>query len=276
MAQVFGESIFNDSIQIFGNSTISGNATFTSGVNFIGGPKFTGNVNITGIATASKFVVTSGSSNQFLKADGSLDSTTYLTAGTLGGTPDNVGGQVVTRNGFGGFSAGIITSTAINVSGVVTATTLKVDTIQNLNGVDVTNNIIQVVTSKWDTTSNGSAYITSGSYTYSGASVSITPKISGSTMIITVNARLGSSYGTYIDHNWVIRDNSGNPLSGYTNEQTYIERLQTGSGTSYLFMQVYHTNVTSAQTYKLYGAQSGGNGIYVFQPVIFTVMEVRV
>ena len=164
----------------------------------------------------------------------------------------------------------------LSVSGVITSTTLKVDTIQNSNGVDLTNNIIQVVTSKWDTSAGGSAYITSGSYTYSGASVSITPKISGSTMIITVNARLGSSYGTYIDHNWVIRDNSGNPLSGYTNEQTYIERLQTGSGTSYLFMQVYHTNVTSAQTYKLYGAQSGGNGIYVFQPVIFTVMEVRV
>lgn len=177
--------------------------------------------------------------------------------------------------------SGITTSTSLSsqnlsVSGIITATTLKVNAIQNLNGVDITNNIIQVVTSKWDTTPNGNAYITSGSYTDSGASVSITPKISGSTMIITVNGRLGSSYGTYIDHNWQIRDNSGTVLPNYTNTLSYIERLQTGSGTSYLFMQLYDTNVTSAQTYKLYGAQGGGNGIFIFQPVVFTVMEVRV
>lgn len=153
---------------------------------------------------------------------------------------------------------------------------IKVNTVQNLSGVDLTNNIIQVVTTKADTTAGGNAYITSGSYTDSGASVSITPKISGSTIIVTVNGRLGSSYGTYIDHNWQIRDNSGAVLPNYTNNLTYIERLQTGSGTSYLFMQVYHTNVTSAQTYKLYGAQSGGNGIYIFQPVILTAMELRV
>ena len=154
--------------------------------------------------------------------------------------------------------------------------TLKVNTIQNLNNIEVTNNIIQVVTTKWDTTANGSAYITSGSYTDSGASATITPKISGSTMIITVNGRLGSSYGSFIDHNWIIRDNAGNNLPGYINSQIYIERIQTGSGTSYMFMQVYHTNVTSTQTYRLYGAQSGGNGIYIFQPVVFTIMEVRV
>jgi len=153
--------------------------------------------------------------------------------------------------------------------------TLKVNTIQNLSGIDVSNKVIQVVTSKWDTTSSGSAYITSGSYTDSGASVSITPKISGSTIIITVNGRLGSSYGSYVDHSWQIRDNSGAVLPNYTNTLTYLERLQTGSGTSYMFMQVYHTNVTTAQTYRLYGAQSGGNGIYIFQPVIFTVMEVQ-
>ena len=152
--------------------------------------------------------------------------------------------------------------------------TIKVNTHQNLNGVDITNRIVQVVTSKWDTTSNGSAYITAGTYTYSGASASITPKINGSTIIITVNGRLGSSYGSYIDHYWIIKDNNGNNLPGYTNSLQYIERLQTGSGTSYMFMQAYHTNVSGAQTYKLYGAQSGGTGIHIFQPVIFTLMEV--
>lgn len=194
---------------------------------------------------------------------------------------------IVTATSFSGPLTGNLNSTGVstittlratNIVGVTTVgiTSAYIEKVYTTSGVDITNNIVQVVTSKWDTTGSGSAYITSGSYTYSGASVSITPKISGSTMIITVNGRLGSSYGSYIDHYWVIRDNSGNALSGYTNEQTYIERLQTGSGTSYMFMQVYHTNVTSTQTYKLYGAQGNGSGIYIFQPVVFTVMEVRV
>ena len=198
---------------------------------------------------------------------------------------------IITATSFSGPLTGNVTGN-LNSTGVSTVTTLSATSIVGINtvgitsayigkvyttsGVDITNNIVQVVTSKWDTTGSGSAYITAGSYTYSGASVSITPKISGSTMIITVNGRLGSSYSTYIDHYWTIKDNSGATLPGYTNEQTYIERLQTGSGTSYMFMQVYHTNVTSTQTYKLYGAQGNGNGIYIFQPVIFTVMEVRV
>ena len=38
----------------------------------------TGNVNITGIATATGFSTSAGTSSQFLKADGSVDSTTYI------------------------------------------------------------------------------------------------------------------------------------------------------------------------------------------------------
>ena len=42
----------------------------------------TGNVNITGIITATSFVKSGGTSSQFLKADGSVDSSTYLTSYT--------------------------------------------------------------------------------------------------------------------------------------------------------------------------------------------------
>ena len=212
------------------------------------------NLNATGIVTATSF---SGP----------------LTGNVNGNLSGNVTGNLN--------SIGVSTITTLSATSIVGVTTVGITSayigkVYTTSGVDITNNIVQVVTSKWDTTGSGSAYITSTSYTDSGASVSITPKISGSTMIITVNGRLGSSYGSFIDHNWQIRDNSGAVLPNYTNTLTYIERLQTGSGTSYLFMQVYHTNVTSTQTYKLYGAQSGGTGIYIFQPVVFTVMEVRV
>lgn len=276
MTQVFGESFFNEDVTFFGQSNFLGSLTILDyGV-------------VNNSITSPKFIVPLGTSSGFLKADGSVDTTTYLSAATVGGTSDNVAGQIVSRNGFGGFSAGIITATSsfrgnltgnltgnVNASGVSTITTLKVNSIQNLSGIDVSNKIVQVITSKNDSTLNGSSYITSTSWTDSGYSATITPKISGSTMIITINGRLGSSYGTYIDHFWQIRDGSGTVLPGYTNNLQYVERLQTGSGTSYLFMSVYHTNVTSTQTYKLYGQQSGGNGIFIFEPVIWTIMEVQ-
>ena len=121
-----------------------------------------------------------------------------------------------------------------------------------------------------------SLYISSGSYTYSGASVSITPKISGSTIVITATARIGSSYGSYINHNWQILDNSGNNLPDYESGYPlyFYQRYQTGDGTGFLFQQGININVTSAQTYKLYGAQSGGNGIYIFEPVIMIAQEI--
>jgi hypothetical protein len=241
---------------------------------------------ISGIVTATEF-------------EGNLTGTASTatassTAYGLSGAPDIVVG-ITTATGFVGDVTGNITGNVtgnINSTGISTVTTLSATSIVGINtvgitsayiekvyttsGIDITNNIVQVVTSKWDTTGSGSAYITSTSYTDSGASVSITPKISGSTMIITVNGRLGSSYASFIDHNWQIRDTSGSVLPNYTNDLEFIQRLETGSGTSYMFMQVYDTNVTSAQTYKLYGKQSGGNGIFIFQPVVFTVMEVRV
>ena len=54
----------------------------------------TGSPNITvGIATATKFVKSSGTSSQFLKADGSVDSSTYLTSV---GTNNNISDDAVT------------------------------------------------------------------------------------------------------------------------------------------------------------------------------------
>jgi hypothetical protein len=74
-----------------------------------------------GIITATSFVKSGGTSSQFLKADGSVDSTLYITPADI--TPNNTPFAIVQRNAFGGFSAGTITATlsgnATNVSGIV-------------------------------------------------------------------------------------------------------------------------------------------------------------
>jgi hypothetical protein len=165
------------------------------------------------------------------------------------------------------------TITGVSTAGITSAYIGKVYT---TSGVDITNNIIQVVASKNDSTSGGNAYITSGTYTYTGYSASITPKINGSTILIDVNFRLGSSYASSITHYWLVRDNGGNNLPSYTNTLQFFLQLNTGSGLAHCNLQYIHTNVTGAQTYKLYGAQGGGNGVYAYEPIMWTLREVRV
>ncbi len=67
------------------------------------------NVNTSGIITASSFVKSGGTSSQFLKADGTVDSNTYLTSYTETDTLSSV------------TLRGNTTSTGLNVSGIVTA-----------------------------------------------------------------------------------------------------------------------------------------------------------
>jgi len=163
--------------------------------------------------------------------------------------------------------------------------TLSVDTITGRAAAGTVNlpagYIVQAKTSIIQDQTLGSShqiYITSTSNTYSGASISITPKISGSTILISFEGRLGSSYPSYVNHIWQILDNSGNVLGDYTSSYPlyFNQRYQTGDGTGFMYHQGIDTNVTSAQTYKLYGYQSGGNGIRIFEPVIATAFEIAV
>jgi microcystin-dependent protein len=99
---VFGqESYFNDDVKFFKDVYVYGKSIFNDDV------------------TAASFIKSGGISSQFLKADGSVDETSYLTSATIGGTPDNVGGQIVVRNGIGGFSAGIVTATTFVGNGTI-------------------------------------------------------------------------------------------------------------------------------------------------------------
>ena len=78
-----------------------------------------------GIATATSFVRSGGTSSQFLKADGSVDSNTYLTSYTETDTLNSVTGRGNSTSN--GISVGVLTATrgnftSINNTGVSTAT----------------------------------------------------------------------------------------------------------------------------------------------------------
>jgi len=85
----------------------------------------TGNLKVSGIATASSFVKSNGTSSQFLKADGSVDSSTYITAS------DNITG---TSGGLTGSPN--ITVTDISASGDVSiGGTLTYEDVSNVDSV---------------------------------------------------------------------------------------------------------------------------------------------
>jgi len=80
---------FSGSISVGGTITYEdvtnvdsvGVVTARTGIKVLaGGANIVGNSTVTGILTATSFVKTGGTSSQFLKADGSVDSSTYITA----------------------------------------------------------------------------------------------------------------------------------------------------------------------------------------------------
>ena len=85
------------------------------------GTTFTDQLNVSGVSTASSFVKSGGTSSQFLKADGSVDSSTYITSYTETDTLNSVTNR------------GNSTSNGISV-GVVTATTFYGDASNAVSG----------------------------------------------------------------------------------------------------------------------------------------------
>lgn len=81
-----------------------------------------------GVITATSFVRPGGTSSQFLKADGSIDSNTYLTSGGGGGGTDTL--ATVTARGnstTNGISVGVLTATSVVRSGGTSSQFLKAD-----------------------------------------------------------------------------------------------------------------------------------------------------
>tara|TARA_Y100001937_G_C7051948_1_gene299556 strand:- start:400 stop:945 length:546 start_codon:yes stop_codon:yes gene_type:complete len=106
-----------------------------------------------------------------------------------------------------------------------------------------------------------------------GLTLSITPIATNSTIILSANCRLGSSYGSYITQYFKWVDSSGNDLTPYNNN--YVYTTDTGTGNIHLPIIASQTGVSSAQTYKLRHKMAGGNGLYIYSPVICSATEIK-
>ncbi len=113
-----------------GNFNVAGIITATRG-NFTGIITSSG-ANVSGAVTATSFVRSGGTSSQFLKADGSVDSSTYLTSYTETDTLNSVTGRG--NSTANGISIGILTATNGNFSGILTSTNLNISGITTLSG----------------------------------------------------------------------------------------------------------------------------------------------
>jgi hypothetical protein len=110
---LIGNPSINPSSVGIGTTTIEDEDTTLYAV---GNSEFYGNAKVVGIITATQFNKSGGTSSQFLKADGSVDSSTYLTSYTETDTLDSVTNRgSSTANGI---SVGIITATGGFTSGI--------------------------------------------------------------------------------------------------------------------------------------------------------------
>ena len=107
-----GNSIVNVvDITASGNLSVGGTLTYSDVTNIdsVGLITARSGINATGVVTATSFVKTGGTASQFLKADGSSDGTTYLSAETQ--TLNDVLGLGNTSTT--GLSVGVVTTTAL-------------------------------------------------------------------------------------------------------------------------------------------------------------------
>jgi len=104
-----------------------------------------GNAKFTGVVTATSFVKSGGTSSQFLKADGSVDTNTYLTSYTETDTIDSVLGRG--NSTTKGISVGILTATSGNFSGIITSSSANISGIVTASGIGIgTTNATEALT----------------------------------------------------------------------------------------------------------------------------------
>ena len=129
----------------------------TSGIGVtVTGTTFTDQLNVSGVSTASSFVRSGGTSSQFLKADGSVDSSTYLTAYTETDTLNTVTNRG--NNTSNGISVGVVTASSFVKSGGTSSQFLKadgsVDSSAYLTSYTETDTL-NSITNRGNSTSNG-------------------------------------------------------------------------------------------------------------------------
>jgi hypothetical protein len=118
------------------------------------GVTVSGGAYISGVTTASSFVKEGGTSSQFLKADGSVDSNTYLTSYTETQTLDDV---LTLGNVSGiGISVGVATASSFVKSGGTSSEFLKADgSVDSNTYLTAESDTLDDVTSRGNSTSNG-------------------------------------------------------------------------------------------------------------------------
>jgi hypothetical protein len=201
---------------------------------------------------ATQFRRSGGTSSQFLKADGSVDSTAYITSASIGNgtlsfsagtgitlsaTPSftanqssnksvtvstnavstNTGNRIVLRNSSGGFSAGSIVVSNVTSTGIITSTGFRVTGISSDGFVksDGTVDTTQYLTS--NLIGNGKLILNANGL---GLSVSATPEFTANqstnkTITVTSNATSLNTANTI-----VFRDINGNFRAGIVTTTT--------------------------------------------------------
>jgi len=213
MTQVFGDSIFNEDVRFFGPTSFIGYLATVDDLLVNNSITAKGNtLSVSNSITANSFIKSGGTSNAFLKADGSLDTATYITAATVGGAVDNTGGQLVLRSGTGGFSAGIVTTTSLIVNGNARITGIvSTSSVTDLSGGYLSTPPGTVITiaastaptgylkangASLNTTTYASLFSTIG-YTFGGSGASFTlPDLRGEFIRGWVDDRVGIDTGT--------------------------------------------------------------------------------
>jgi hypothetical protein len=121
--------IYSSGSNIFGNE-ITNIQTLTGSVNI------TGSLNVIGNASASSFVKSGGTSTQFLKADGTVDTNTYITAASVGNGTLSLGVSGVGLSGTQTFTA----NQAGNSTFTVTSNATSANTVNTIVSRDGSGN----------------------------------------------------------------------------------------------------------------------------------------
>jgi hypothetical protein len=229
------------SIDISGNAatsgyaTTAGIATYATSSGIASALTASASVNTTGIITASSFVKSGGTSSQFLKADGSVDSSTYLTSYTETDTLNSVTGRGNTTSN--GISVGILTASSFVKSGGTSSQFLKadgsVDSSTYLTSYTETDTL-NSITGRGNSTSNGISVgiLTATSGNFSGIITSSGAVISGATTATSFVKSGGTSSqflkadGSLDSSTYLTTTGSGTNLTGI------VTSIAAGSGIS--------------------------------------------
>ena len=123
-AVVAGVATFSSNVRVSGNLTVGGVLTYDDVTNIdsvgvitarSGIRVLAGGANIVGATTATSFVKTGGTSSQFLKADGSVDSSSYITNIGISSAGSSIG-NATTLNFIGAGNTFAVNGSTIDIS----------------------------------------------------------------------------------------------------------------------------------------------------------------